>query len=299
MKKNGQWERKLARYAIPNLSLYLIGCYAIGYVLRLLPFPVASWLSLDPFLILRGQIWRLVTWIFIPPDSSNLFFVVIMLSLYYSLGSLLERVWGTYRYNVYIFSGLLFTILGSFVLWLYCVLQGAEPIVMGGYHYYALSNGTVVSFMQFSTYYLNMSIFLACAVTVPDMKVMLMFIFPVKVKWLGILYAVILLFSCIEGGLSTWIVVGFSLLNFLVFFFRTRGKTQLNVGQAKVRHEFHSKMRAAQKGQGAITKHKCAICGRTELDGEDLEFRFCSKCDGNYEYCQDHLFNHEHVKFHK
>ena len=293
MNQHNGLRRKLEKYAIPNLTLYLIICYGIGYLMQYLVPAGYQYLMLDPFLVLKGQVWRLVTWILIPPDSSNIFFVLITLYLYYSLGGLLERIWGTYKYNVYLFSGLLFTILGAFVLCGYSVLMGAQPTMYTGL--YLLNNGSAVYFGQFSTYYINMSIFLACAASIPDVQVLLMFIFPIKVKWLGIVYGIILLVNCIQGGIATWIVVIFSLLNFLVFFLRSKGKMHLSVGQIKRQQELHQKMRSAGQTKG-ITRHKCAICGRTELDGDDLEFRFCSKCNGNYEYCQYHLFTHEHVK---
>ena len=293
MNQHNGLRRKLEKYAIPNLTLYLIICYGIGYLMQYLVPAGYQYLMLDPFLVLKGQVWRLVTWILIPPDSSNIFFVLITLYLYSSLGGLLERIWGTYKYNVYLFSGLLFTILGAFVLCGYSVLMGAQPTIYTGL--YLLNNGSAVYFGQFSTYYINMSIFLACAASIPDVQVLLMFIFPIKVKWLGIVYGIILLVNCIQGGIATWIVVIFSLLNFLVFFLRSKGKMHLSVGQIKRQQEFHQKMRSAGQTKG-ITRHKCAICGRTELDGDDLEFRFCSKCNGNYEYCQYHLFTHEHVK---
>lgn len=293
MNQHNGLRRKLEKYAIPNLTLYLIICYGIGYLMQYLVPAGYQYLMLDPFLVLKGQVWRLVTWILIPPDSSNIFFVLITLYLYYSLGGLLERIWGTYKYNVYLFSGLLFTILGAFVLCGYSVLMGAQPTMYTGL--YLLNNGSAVYFGQFSTYYINMSIFLACAASIPDVQVLLMFLFPIKVKWIGIVYGIILLVNCIQGGIATWIVVIFSLLNFLVFFLRSKGKMHLSVGQIKRQQEFHQKMRAAGQTKG-ITRHKCAICGRTELDGDDLEFRFCSKCNGNYEYCQYHLFTHEHVK---
>ena len=293
MNQHNGLRRKLEKYAIPNLTLYLIICYGIGYLMQFLVPAGYQYLMLDPFLVLKGQVWRLVTWILIPPDSSNIFFVLITLYLYYSLGGLLERIWGTYKYNVYLFSGLLFTILGAFVLCGYSVLMGAQPTMYTGL--YLLNNGSAVYFGQFSTYYINMSIFLACAASIPDVQVLLMFIFPIKVKWLGIVYGIILLVNCIQGGIATWIVVIFSLLNFLVFFLRSKGKMHLSVGQIKRQQEFHQKMRSAGQTKG-ITRHKCAVCGRTELDGDDLEFRFCSKCNGNYEYCQYHLFTHEHVK---
>jgi len=299
MNKKGNLQRKLEQYAIPNLSLYLIVCYGIGYVLQLMSqymgVPLTQYLQLDPFLILRGQIWRLVTWVLIPPEESNMIFMLIMLYLYYSLGNLLERIWGTYKYNIYIFSGILFTILGSFVVALVAYLIGVQPYYAGQMLVYLLENGKVLYFGQFSTYYINMSIFLACAATIPDIQVMLMFLFPIKVKWLGILYGVILVINCIQGGLVTWIVVGFSLMNFLIFFIRSKGKMKLTSSQIRSRQQFRTRMRAAEYESKRTARHKCAVCGRTEEDGEHLEFRYCSKCEGNYEYCQDHLFTHEHV----
>ena len=175
MNQHNGLRRKLEKYAIPNLTLYLIICYGIGYLMQYLVPAGYQYLMLDPFLVLKGQVWRLVTWILIPPDSSNIFFVLITLYLYYSLGGLLERIWGTYKYNVYLFSGLLFTILGAFVLCGYSVLMGAQPTMYTGL--YLLNNGNAVYFGQFSTYYINMSIFLACAASIPDVQVLLMFYF--------------------------------------------------------------------------------------------------------------------------
>lgn len=296
MNGRNKLRRKLERYAIPNLTMYLIICYGIGYVLQMIAPAIFGYLILDPYRILRGQVWRLFTWVLIPPENTNIIFVLIMLYLYYSLGSLLERIWGTYKYNVYIFSGILFTIVGAFVLYLYCRIAGAVPTMYAGV--YMLTNGSenLIYFGQFSTYYINMSIFLACAASIPDVQVLLMFLFPIKVKWLGIIYGIMLVINCIQGGISAWIVIGFSMLNFIIFFARSKGKMRLSPGQVKMRHEFRHKMRNAQYEGRGVTKHKCAICGRTEEDGEDLEFRFCSKCNGNYEYCQYHLFTHEHRK---
>ena len=202
-------------------------------------------------------------------------------------------LWGTYKYNLYIFSGILFSILGAFVLWGYSALMGAQYLMPG---VYLLANGQVVNFGQVSTYYINMGIFLACAASIPNVQVLLMFLFPIKVKWLGILYGAMLILQCIQGGIATWIVSVFSLLNFLILFIRSHGKLRLTPGQVKMRHEFRQKVRSAEHAARSVTKHKCAVCGRTELDGDDLEFRFCSKCNGNYEYCQQHLFTHTHVQ---
>lgn len=177
-------ERKFGRYAISNLSIYIIITYAAGYLLTALAPNVVSYLVLEPALILRGQIWRLVTWLLIPPGSLDLF-TIITLMFYYSIGSSLERTWGAFRYNVYIFSGILMSIVGSFIL--YFIFGGGTTLL--------LYTGTV-----FSTYYISMSIFLAFAATYPDMQVLFMMIIPLKVKWLGIAYVVLMLWDMITAG---------------------------------------------------------------------------------------------------
>ena len=290
---SNKFERKFGRYAIPNLSLYLVICYAVGYLIYIINPSFLGYLTLDPFKIfMHGQIWRLVTWVIIPPDTSNIFFVLITLVFYYSIGTQLERVWGTYRYNVYLFSGMLFTILGSILLFLYCLLSVASAVPLGTESVYLLQSGTAVYFGAFSTYYINMSIFLAYAATFPEMQVLLMFIIPIKVKWLGIIYAALLVFSALSGGVVTWVVIGSSLLNFIVFFLTSRNHIHMSPKQMRRRQEFRRQTRASNR----VTKHKCAVCGRTEEDDPTLEFRFCSKCYGNYEYCQHHLYTHVHIK---
>ena len=127
---------------------------------------------------------------------------------------------------------------------------------------------------------------------------MLYFIIPVKIKWLAILYAVLVAVSFLQTGWTGRIVIVMSLMNFLVFFFSTRDYHRVSPSEIKRKRDFRAqtappKMR---RGDGALYKHKCAVCGRTDLDDPSLEFRFCSKCDGGLEYCQDHLFTHEHVK---
>ena len=83
------------------------------------------------------------------------------------------------------------------------------------------------------------------------------------------------------------------MLDFVIFYIIAREPhLGVRMRQAKKRRVIY-KNTAAREGQ---PRHKCAICGRTELDSPELEFRYCSKCEGNYEYCSDHLFTHEHVR---
>lgn len=281
------FEKKFGRYAIRNISLVLIMCYAFGYLISIVNPLFLTYLTLNPYQIIRGQVWRIVTWIIIPPDTSNLFFVLIMLYFYYSIGSTLERTWGTYRYNVYLLSGMLFTVIGSFLLMGYCYLFNADIMTALGSRAFF----DAVS-MFFSTYYVNMSIFLAFAATFPEAQVLLMFIIPIRIKWLGIIYAVMLGFQFLAGSAYSRFAMGASLLNFVVFWVTSKNHIHMSPKQVKRRQEFKREVRRST----GVTKHKCAICGRTEVDSPDLEFRFCSKCDGNYEYCQEHLFTHQHVK---
>jgi len=286
------FEKKYGKYALKNLPLMLIMCYAVGYLVQLINPDFLMFLTLNPYEILHGQVWRLFTWIIVPPSSLDIF-TLIMLYFYYSVGNALEHTWGTYRFNVYIFMGLFLTILASFA-------------AMGlGYLFYgdALANQELAraAFQMasgfFSTYYINMSILLAFAATFPRAQILLMLIIPVQMKWMGIAYAVLLVLQLVSGtGDAFWDIfyrtaILVSLLNFLIFWLMSRNKIHMTPKQMRHRQEFKREVKVNSK----ITKHKCAICGKTD-EMEGVEFRFCSKCNGNYEYCQDHLFTHEHVK---
>ena len=159
-------ERKFGRYAIPNLTVYLLAGYVIGFAVYYLAPNLLRYLTLEPYYILHGQIWRIISWVLIPPTGSlfSLFFLVL---LYYSLGTALERTWGTFRYNVYIFSGIFFTVIAVFILYgvFYLIYGVALPMSSIG---------------LISTNYITMSIFLAFASIYPDMEVMLYFILDRK-----------------------------------------------------------------------------------------------------------------------
>lgn len=293
MKPMSNFEKKFGKYAIRNISLVLILFYACGYLISWINPVMLNYLTLNPYAILfKGQVWRLVTWLIVPPESFD-FFTLIMLYFYYSIGTSLERAWGTYRYNVYLLLGMVFTAVGAFAMMGFVYLfQGEVLVAVGAENYFTLISG------MFSTYYVNMSIFLAFAATFPDMQVLLFFFIPIKVKFLGIIYGLILVYNFIAGYGNTYLtaanrfVIAASLLNFAVFFFTSRSRIHMSPKQMKRRQEFKREVKNSSK----ITRHKCAVCGRTEETNPELEFRFCSKCDGNYEYCQEHLFTHVHVK---
>ena len=278
-------ERKFGRYAIPNLMIWLVGAYVIGFVIYMINPSILSLLVLSPYHVLHGQIWRLVTWIFMP-SSTSLFSLLIMALLYYQLGTALERTWGTFRFNVYIFSGMLFTVIGAFILYLIMYLAGGAAMAQ-------MATSSIA--WGISTKYINMSIFLAFALMYPDMQVMLYFIIPIKMKWMAAVYAVLTVYEFIVSGWSGRISIFMSLLNFIIFFLSTRNFKRYSPHEVHRRQQFKAQMRRPRQRAG-VTKHKCAVCGRTELDDPTLEFRFCSKYEGNYEYCSDHLFTHQHIR---
>lgn len=286
------FEKKFGRYAIRNLSLMLIMCYAVGYVIQIINGDFLGFLTLDPYQILHGQIWRIVTWIIIPPSSFGIF-TLIMLYVYYSVGTTLERTWGAYRYNVYLFSGMLFTVLGSFVALGLCYVFHGEMMA-----FYGVADVCRVYSRLFSTYYINMSILLAFAATFPDAQILLMFVVPVKMKWMGIIYGALLVFDLFQNianpmeGIFYRTAIVATLLNFVIFWLTSRGHIHMSPREIKRRREFRHEVKKNMRVSG----HKCAICGRTDADDPTLEFRYCSKCEGNYEYCQNHIFTHEHVK---
>ncbi len=290
MKLLNKLERKFGKYAISNLMFYIVILYIVGFVLNLVsPAFYASYLSLNMAAVLQGQVWRLITFIIQPPNT-NLLFVIFTLYLYYMIGRQLEYAWGAFRFNFYYFIGVLFHIIAALLA--YFIFKISLPM---------------------GTYYLNMSLFFAYAALYPNQQFYLMGILPIKVKWLAWIdaayfgYTILQAFLPSYGG-QTGIYGSFykaaaleafvSLLNFLVFFLMTRNMKKYSPKEIKRRRTYRKEVQRtreqAQYANGA--KHRCTVCGRTELDDENLEFRYCSKCNGNYEYCQDHLFTHEHIK---
>ncbi len=268
-------ERKFGRYAIKNLMMYIIGLYVIGLVVFLYDASVYyTYLALSPESILKGEVWRLVTFLIMPPGSSNIFFGLLSLYIYWVLGTTIERVWGAFKFNVYFFCGVLGTIIASFIV-------------------YAIYGSAIdISLRTVGTVYINFSLFIAYAFTFPDAQFLLFFIIPIKAKVLGWLEIAVYVLMFLTGSMADKVMIAVSLLNVIVFMLATRNMSRFRPGEVKRRSEFKKKMKAAPI---RVNKHRCAVCGKSSSDGDDLVFRFCSKCEGSFEYCQDHLYTHIHV----
>ena len=192
-------ERRFGKYAVPNLMKYICVIYVVGYLIQMFnPLLYFYYLDLDAEAILHGHIWRIITFIFYPPSTSFLW-MIVALFVYYSLGMTLERVWGTFKYNFFYFTGVILLVLSAILIYL-----------VTGYS------------VQLYPTYMTFSIFLAYALTFPETTFLLYYIIPIKAKWLAIAEVVLYLFYFVAlPGLGNKVAILVSLLNVALFFLLT------------------------------------------------------------------------------
>ena len=264
---------KHPRLGIPNLMTILVVGTALVYLMDLFSGGMFSaMLDFYPAAILRGQVWRLVTFLFIPLSYRP---ITLLLSLYFYwwIGKSLEREWGTTKFTVFYACGVLFNIIFGF-------LAGSTSVT-----------------------YLNLSLFFAFASLYPDLQVLLIFI-PVKVKWLAWIdaafFALTILFNLINFNFVGALLPLVAILNYVLFFwsflrdFVRRIFRRYQHQSSRQTINFKKAAREAKKDKGYL--HKCAVCGVTDADDPNMEFRYCSKCNGYYCYCADHINNHAHIQ---
>lgn len=275
---------------IPNLMLYISIGTAIVYLMTAFSNnPVLySFLMFDRNAILHGQIWRLFTYPLtsVDPYSSNILFAVVILMCYYSIGRAMENRWGTFRFNLFYLTGVL--------------MMDIFSLCFPG--------------VRASATYLNLSLFLSYATLYPDASFLLFFIIPIKAWFLALFDLVMILFGLIADPFPYNLFPLIALANYFLFF----GKDVLNIipmsWQINMRRLFRGKGRSKAKKAKVVPfpnagsyeattatteapyTHKCTVCGRTDVTNPELEFRYCSKCNGYYCYCEDHINNHEHIK---
>ena len=264
---------------IPNLMLFVcLGIAAVYLINQMDPSrTLYYWLSFDRSLILRGQVWRLFSYIFLD-TGGTVFWTAIMLIFYYTLGQGIENVWGTLRLNLFYFTGIL-------IMDVYCLIFGGNA----------------------SAYYLHLSLFLAYATLFPDAQFMILFVIPVKSWVLALIDLVMILL-----GVINFFPYNFFPLIALANYFLAFGKDcrnllppswRLNARRAvkKASHPKTVPFNTAGSYQATHAKvkapytHKCTVCGRTDVDSPDLEFRYCSRCKGYHCYCSEHISSHAHI----
>jgi hypothetical protein len=265
--------------------LYLVIISAIAFILN---NPennsLRNLLSFSPVLILSGEVWRLVTWIFIPVQG-NILWVAVALYFYYFVGSTLEREWGAGRFTIYYIFGILLNIVYGFVMWFaFRIPMFLTPI------------------------YLNLSMFFAFATLFPEVQIRLLFIIPIKVKWMGLVNAGFFLISIVQGLLTPVIPaqrIALALLPvvaILNFFLMCGEELLAHIRPLKMRRSpqvvnFKKASRQVKRDMADKPyRHKCAVCGKTDTEYPGLEFRYCSKCEGYHCFCIDHINNHIHFE---
>jgi hypothetical protein len=263
-------ERRFGRYAIPNLIGFIVGGMAIVWVLTLLKPGFEGMLALDLAAVLRGQVWRLVTFLFIPPPSTP-FWILINLYFTWWVGSSLESQWGSFKFNVYYFLGALATIVAA--------------VFVGGA----------------SNVWLDASLLLAFATVFPDVSILLFFVIPLRVKWLGVFTALVMVYFVAIGGWGTRAAIAAALVNYLVFFaghWLDAGKSRSTIARQRSRLEtFRAASTRAERGGPAgaavFGQRVCAICGAKEADGADIRVCSCDKCGNEARtLCLEHARSH-------
>ncbi len=281
--------RKHPRLTLPGLMRYIVIGNVLVYLLDFFGtngYPIASsLLGFSADAIAHGQIWRIVTFIFVPLSNQNPIVFALSLYLYYFIGNALEREWGSNKFTIFYFFGVVLNILVGFLV--------------GGA----------------SMHYINLSMFFAFATLYPDLQFLLFFIIPVKAKWLAWFdaawFALSVLRYLFQGHLLLALIPVVAIFNYLLFFatdisdqvsyWRTRAaqkrkqqqyrQAYQNPGGPKVVN-FHD----AKTQTKPNYLHKCAVCGKTDRTDPQMEFRYCSRCNGYYCYCADHINNHIHIQ---
>ena len=277
--------------AIGNVLVYFLDMFSNNYVSYLLGF--------YPSLILQGQIWRLITFVFIPENSGFVLWFVLSVLFYYYIGNALEYHWGTARFTVFYGGGVILNIIVGFVIYAIYYRQLSEAGIPADQIQVYLS-GLPTADM----YYINMSMFFAFATLYPEMQMMLYGILPIKVKWLAWLDAALFAYTIISMLLNRqWVMVLLPLvaiLNYFIFFWddlmgvirRTGQRAAYRANPQTI--NFKKAQKQVREHKGYL--HKCAVCGITDADDPNMEFRYCSKCNGYYCYCMKHINNHVHVQ---
>jgi membrane associated rhomboid family serine protease len=259
---------KHPNFGIPGLARYIAVGSGAAWVIGLINPVLYAYLTLKVGAVLQGQIWRLVSFMFVPYDTSWLGFISIL--FYYWIGSTLERYWGSGKFTVYVLVNMLLTILCGLLL-------------------YALGSSAGVT-----ASYVYLAMFFAFAVYFPDMQVLFMMIIPIKMKYLAYLDAVFFVLAIVRNPFPLNLVPVVAILGFLLFCGgELLGRLPKRASAQTVNFRRES-ARIRREQREALYHHKCAVCGRTDTEYPDLQFRYCSRCAGYHCFCEDHINNHVH-----
>ena len=265
------------RLGIPGLMRYIVAANAAIYIFSMFDPSgmLLGVLAMDASSILQGQLWRIFTFVLIPTGNGP-FSVLLSLFFYFWLGEAMERLWGSTKFTVYYAGGMLLSVLASIL-----------ALFLDGF-----------AFPLYGAGYVNAALFFAFALTYPEMVVRLFYIIPIKMKWLAIVEAVLYALGVVQGILmGAWgmaLTPIIAMLNLFIFFSPDFSR---RADQFQARHrteavQFRKAVKEQRRQKGY--NHKCEVCGRTDTEYPNLQFRYCSKCTGYHCFCEEHIFNHVH-----
>lgn len=276
------------KFGIRNLMLYIVIANVIVWLFGLMDTSgtLSRALAFSPYHILQGQVWRIFTFALMPHTSGYL--AIIAFYFYYFIGRTIEGEWGSGKFTIYFLTGLVLTVVYGFAVYL---LQSAG---LGE------SEKEIVSWIiasQVGAYYIYLSMFFTFATLYPEMQVLLFFIIPIKMKWLGLLDLALFIYAVASTPFPYDLLPVVAVLNYLLF---CGGALWDLLRPSRLRQhsrtiEFRSAVRRSEQmnAQRPYT-HKCEVCGRTDADHPELDFRYCSRCQGYHCFCMDHINNHRH-----
>lgn len=251
-------ERRLGRFAIPNLPAILVAGTAIMFVIQMFRPDLISRLVFSWPAIKRGEVWRLVTYFFFPSSSSPLF-IIFTLMFTWMVANSLEREWGTFRFNVFYGIGALAT------------------------------TGVAIVFGGANNVWMNLSMFLAFATLYPDTELIL-YVLPVRAKWMALLALGFTIYESLPLGPPELGAMGAAMLNYLLFF----SAHWLNYARSR-NLQVRQAARRADMGPAVElpVDRVCALCGKTQSGGADIRVCSCAKCGGQARnLCLEHARNH-------
>lgn len=256
-------------FGIPNLIKYVTIANVVFWIIGAVNPTLLSYLAFNPAYILHGQIWRLVTFALYPPSTGILAFLVFY--FYYLIGSTLERCWGTPQFNIYFFSGVILTVIYGFAVYF---ITGQS--------------------FNLTAEYIYLSMFFSIAVLFPNMQVLLFYIIPVKIKYLAYIDAALFVYGVFTTRFPANLLPVVATINFFIFCGGDLLSALPKRSSSNTVNFRRESQRIKREQQANLYTHKCAVCGRTDVDHPELEFRYCSKCAGYHCFCQDHIYNHIH-----
>jgi len=253
-------ERRFGKLAIENLTTFIVGGMAIAFLLGMLRPQFLTMLGLDLELVRHGQVWRLVTFLFIPTFTSPIW-AIFSIYWVWLVGSNLENEWGSFKFNVFYVIGMLGTTVAA-------ALTAPQ-----------------------SNFWLNTSLFFAFATLFPNYQILLFFVIPIRIKWLGMLSGALTIYRFVVGDWAERAAIVAAVSNYLIFFaghavrlVRDRNSTVRASARRASMHPDPVATRPAGRS--------CAICGKTEEDGADIRVCSCEKCGAPRNLCLEHARNH-------